>query len=296
VRQGNPQTVPNVTLNAVSAVDESNAWVVGEGGVILRTRDGGQTWERQPLPAGAPADTALDGVKAIDGNTAWAVGVPDVLLQTTDGHTWTVMARSADLHFASPVQYSGVDAADATHVWAVGSFGPENRGEAVIAFYDGSQWRRQGAGVIPARNAAALIGVSALDRNTAWAVGGFALPLARTTNGGAAWQLVGPLLSPGDTNRVVAVSATTGWTSGDFGAIQRTDDGGQTWSTQPTGAGAYLFTITAVDAQRAWAVSAKDGGNDAGWLLRTLDGQHWEKQLAPVKADLLGISFVGARR
>jgi photosystem II stability/assembly factor-like uncharacterized protein len=120
--------------------------------------------------------------------------------------------------------------------------------------------------------------------------------LVKTTNGGGSWQLVGPALSPDDTNRVVAVSTNTGWTSGDFGSIQRTDDGGQNWAHQPTGAGAYLYTITAVDAQLAWAVSPKDGGLDAGWLLRTFDGHHWEKRLAPVKAGLSGISFVGARR
>jgi hypothetical protein len=37
-------------------------------------------------------------------------------------------------------------------------------------------------------------------------------------------------------------------------------------------------------------------GEDAGWLLRTLDRQHREARLAPVEAGLWGVSFVGARR
>jgi photosystem II stability/assembly factor-like uncharacterized protein len=298
-RQGQPGQVPDVDLNAVSAIDAANAWAVGEK-VILRTRDGGQTWETQPLPAGMPTNTALYGVKAIGGNTAWAVGYPDVFLQTTNGRTWNVMARGADLHLASPVQYSDVDAADATHVWAVGSRGqPDPRGEVVIAFYDGVQWHRQGIGAVPNRSGVALIGVSVLDQDTAWAVGGPALPLVKTTNGGAAWQQVGPALNPFDTNRVVAVTADVGWATGDSGMVKRTDDGGQSWSLQrPPGVGAYLFTVTARDTRVAWAVGSKEQTQPQlpGWLLRTFDGQNWEARRAPVNAGLSGMSFVGARR
>jgi photosystem II stability/assembly factor-like uncharacterized protein len=248
-----------------------------------------------------PTNTLLTSVKAIDGNTAWAVGSYDVLLQTTDGQTWSVMPRGADLYLSSPVQYSDVDAADAMHVWAVGSFNPgaglDPRGEVVIAFYDGVQWHRQGTGVITGTGAA-LIGVSALDQDTVWAVGGPGLPLVKTTDGGASWQQGQPPI-PGlyDTNRAVAVTADVGWATGDNGNVQRTDDGGQSWVSQkPLGVGAYMYTVTAADTRTAWAVGPKEIGADAGWLLRTFDGQHWEARLAPVNASLWGMSFVGARR
>ena len=145
--------------------------------------------------------------------------------------------------------------------------------------------------------AAQLTSVSVLDQDTAWAVGGPALPLVKTTNGGAAWQQVGPALNPFDTNRVVAVTADVGWATGDSGMVKRTDDGGQSWSLQrPPGVGAYLFTVTARDTQVAWAVGSKEIDQNAGWLLRTFDGQSWEARLAPVNASLSGVSFVGARR
>lgn len=107
---------------------------------------------------------------------------------------------------------------------------------------------------------------------------------------------IGSSLSPGDMNRVVAVTADMGWAAGDFGSIQRADDGGQNWSRPATGTGSYLYTISAADTQRAWAVGLSEQDGDPGWLLRTLDGQHWESRLSPVAASLSGISFVGARR
>jgi len=297
-RQGSVGMIPDAVLNSVSAIDENNAWIAGEQGVILRTRDGGQTWEQQSLPPDAPSGAQVYGIKAIDGNTAWAVGYPDLLLQTTDGHTWKLMPTAADLQFPSPVQYSDVDAVDATHIWTVGAYGPGQRGNPVIAFFDGFLWHRQGADVItptPGR-AHALIGISALDQNTAWAVGGWSLPMVKTTNGGITWQSVGPIVSSGDMNRVVAVTADSGWTAGDYGGVKRTDDGGQTWQLQPTGSGAFLFTISAMDLQTAWAVGPKNGSDLAGCLLRTFDGLTWEKRLAPAPAGLIGISIVGARR
>jgi photosystem II stability/assembly factor-like uncharacterized protein len=298
-RQGQPGEVPDANLSSVGAIDAANAWAVG-GGVILRTRDGGQTWEEQPLPTGVPANTTLSGVKALDGNTAWAVGTPDMLLETTDGHTWNVMPRGADLDLDYPAFYQDVDASDAAHVWAVGGSGPQGRGETVIAFYDGVEWHRQRIEPRPSPPTDALIGVSVLDQDTVWVVGGPGLSLVKTTNGGASWQQVGPVLHADDTNRVVAVTASMGWISGDYGNILRTDDGGQSWSKQAAGAtGSFLLAITAADTQRAWTVGPPYWGSKhphTGVMLRTGDGQNWEKRLAPVEAGLSGISFVGARR
>ncbi|MEW5717389.1 MAG: YCF48-related protein, partial [Chloroflexota bacterium] len=144
-RQGQVGQIPNVDLSGVSAVDAQNAWAVG-GKTILRTRDGGATWEQQTLPAGLPADFELFKVKALNTNTAFVVGGSGVLLQTTDGATWIKMPTSPDLPL---IQYSDVDAVDATHVWAVGGVisGTDPcspRCGLGIAFYNGTQWGWQG--------------------------------------------------------------------------------------------------------------------------------------------------------
>ena len=100
--------------------------------------------------------------------------------------------------------------------------------DPVIAFYDGLEWGLQPTDVLTSPTSA-VIGVSAIDQLHAWAVGGWGMPLATTTDGGASWQVSDHPLSAGDMNRVVAVSPTTGWTSGDYGNVLYTTDAGGTW-------------------------------------------------------------------
>lgn len=52
-----------VTLTALSFADSSNGWAVGHGGIILATRDGGNTWTRQ-LDGVAAAKIELEQAKA----------------------------------------------------------------------------------------------------------------------------------------------------------------------------------------------------------------------------------------
>ena len=71
-------------LAAVTMVDDSHGWAVGDGGAILHTTDGA-TWT--PQTGGVTFD--LTGVCAVDDDTAWAVGDGDAILRTTDGGlTW----------------------------------------------------------------------------------------------------------------------------------------------------------------------------------------------------------------
>ncbi len=51
-----------------------------------------------------------------------------------------------------------------------------------------------------------------------------------------------------------------------------------------------------MNTHSAWTVGNKEISGDAGWLVRTVDGQNWEAQLSPANASLRGVSFVGARR
>jgi photosystem II stability/assembly factor-like uncharacterized protein len=83
------RSVPvSATLSAVSFADDKHGWVVGQWGVILATRDGGETWEKQRM------DTAVDqplfSVLFTNAHDGIAVGLWSMLLQTHDGgKTWT---------------------------------------------------------------------------------------------------------------------------------------------------------------------------------------------------------------
>ena len=46
-RQGDPDTVGNVELVEISACNRDVVWIGGGKGVVLRTIDGGQTWQNR---------------------------------------------------------------------------------------------------------------------------------------------------------------------------------------------------------------------------------------------------------
>lgn len=121
-------------------------------------------------------------------------------------------------------------------------------------------------------------------------------PLARTADGGASWQQTGEPPIPGmDTNRVVAVTASVGWGSGDDGNVAYTTDAGRTWAHTALPS-AYLFGITATDDRHAWVVGLGANTRPPGIIARTGDAQHWMVQSDPSWPNLTGISFAGARR
>ena len=80
-------------LQAVSAVSERVVWVSGHRGTVLRTTDGGATWERLIVP---DADTLqFRDIHAIDERTAYVLsagpGPLSRIYKTTDGgRSWTL--------------------------------------------------------------------------------------------------------------------------------------------------------------------------------------------------------------
>lgn len=80
-------TVGSVSVESVSFADASHGIAVGWAGAILRTVDGGVTWEPIKSPA---ALWSFNSVFMRDKDSAWAVGMSGQLMSTKDGGaTWT---------------------------------------------------------------------------------------------------------------------------------------------------------------------------------------------------------------
>ena len=74
---------------AVATVRASTVVAVGDGGIILRSSDGGATWTLQS----SGTTNALAGVSFVDADTGSAVGQGGTILRTTNGGaTWTPQA------------------------------------------------------------------------------------------------------------------------------------------------------------------------------------------------------------
>ena len=69
-------------LNAVYFINEKTGWIVGEFGLVLQTKDGGQSWAAQNYGSDLPQ---LFAVAFRDEKSGWAVGQQGNMVRTTDG-------------------------------------------------------------------------------------------------------------------------------------------------------------------------------------------------------------------
>jgi len=81
-------------------------WRYGQGGVIERSTDRGQTWERQA----SGVTTALAAGSAPTDRVCWIVGERGVVLRTTDGRTWRRLASPTVGDLASVRAFSDSNA------------------------------------------------------------------------------------------------------------------------------------------------------------------------------------------
>jgi len=120
----------DLQFTAVRFVDENTGFAVGEFGTVIKTTDGGKTWEqRTPVPN----EFYPMGVDFVDADTGWVGGLDGVIWQTGDGgQTWQ---RQESLT-ASPIY--NIVASD-RGVYAVG-------GSAKLVELVGGRWQKiQGA-------------------------------------------------------------------------------------------------------------------------------------------------------
>jgi photosystem II stability/assembly factor-like uncharacterized protein len=133
-----PETwgLPRAHLYAVDALGES-VWAVGYWGTVLRSSDGGQTWERGSTPSSA----TLYGVDFATAQRGWAVGGNGALLVTSDGGaTWQAQTVELvdEVGDTLPLDTTlfDVSAVSENEAWAVGDLG------LLLHTRDGSTWER----------------------------------------------------------------------------------------------------------------------------------------------------------
>ncbi|WP_432698088.1 YCF48-related protein [Marinobacterium sp. YM272] len=119
------QSPSRMQLNALTFVDDSVGWAVGEGGLIIRTDDGGKNWQRQ-------YDDGLEGpfldVLFRNNQEGFAVGVFNRMLHTDDGgESWDDWGEH-------------VDNLDEWHLMAMAATGP-SRDRIYIASEKGLVFR-----------------------------------------------------------------------------------------------------------------------------------------------------------
>ena len=210
------------TLQAISPVSEETVWVSGHGGVILRTLDGGATWDRTSAPGGDSLQFRdIHGFSSQSAVALTAGEGPMSRLYRTEngGNSWT-------LGFLMEEPAGFLDCLD---------FWDENHGFAYGDSFDGVPY------ILVTR-----------DGGRAWArVPSEAGPPANDGEGGFAASGTCARAAPGG-------SGWIGTGAGGSARVLATGDYGRTWTTTETpvvkGALAGIFTLVVADGRPIMAL------------------------------------------
>jgi len=119
----NPWEVVNLPTDAklldIAFIDKSHGYVVGGQTTLLKTEDGGTTWQPIKLELDEP-NYRFNGV-SFHGQEGWIVGEPALTLHTTDGgSSWSNIPLSAKLP-GNPISVFALDDNTAEMVTDVGA-------------------------------------------------------------------------------------------------------------------------------------------------------------------------------
>ena len=189
------QVPVQVMLTAVRMHDAQTGWAVGHDAVVLRTRDGGETWQ---LVHHAPqAQLPLLDVWFRDADSGFAVGAFGTFLASADGgDTWTCRnacwdESDAEAATGPPLLHADdSDFEDDFHLNAIAPAGPDRlflAGEAGVLYRSddgGETWR-----ALPSPYSGSWFGALALDADTVF-VAGLRGRLFRSEDAGESWTRI----------------------------------------------------------------------------------------------------------
>jgi photosystem II stability/assembly factor-like uncharacterized protein len=275
-------------LRGVSAVSGQVAWASGAGATVLRTADGGQTWQKLSVTT-----EALDfrDVDAIDSQTAYIMsignGPASRIYKTTDaGKTWELQFKNEDpkafldamsfwdksrgVAFGDSVdkQFYILTTADGGHTWSrvpTTNLPPAQENEGAFA--------ASGANIAVFGKSHAWIGTGAATKSR----------VLRTTDGGRTWQVADTPLASGPSAGIFSIAfrdAKHGVIAGgDYRKEQEavdnlavTSDGGITW-TLVKGLSGFRSVVAYVPGMKTTALVAL---GPAGGDYSLDDGRTWK--------------------
>jgi len=253
----------------------SRGWVVGDGGRILRTLDGGAEWTLQP----SGTALALNDTWFTSDLEGWAAGNSGTVLRTINGGTsWTRLLNTGTGENLYAVQFVNRDTG-----WVVGSNG------VILRTIDrGGSWQRVNPSSFD------LHGVSFSGASDGWAVGDNGVILG-TRNSGQSWYTVVPSVTTAGLRDVWRASVSRANAVGAAGAAPRTIAAADSasWLLDNVGGGYELHGVCFPTATVGFAVGAGGGGA----VLRSDDGgDSWLPQLANTAFPLEDVFFVDTLR
>ena len=281
----------SVRLRGVSAVNEQVAWASGAGATVLRTVDGGTTWQKLHV-----TDEALDfrDVDAVNEQTAYILsignGPASRIYKTTDaGKTWQLQFKNEDPKaFLDAMTFW-----DANHGIVFGD-------SVDLQFYilttadGGHTWSRvPTTNLLPAQGnegafAASGTNIAVVGKTHAWIGTGAATKsrVLRTSDNGRTWQVADTPLASAASAGIFSIAFRDEVhgvvAGGDYQKEQEavdnlavTNDGGVTW-TLVKGLSGFRSVVAYVPGTKTLVALGPSGGDYS-----TDDGRTWTAITGP---------------
>ncbi|MCF6268907.1 MAG: YCF48-related protein [Melioribacteraceae bacterium] len=292
--------VTSATYNPLSDIffiNENLGWIAGQSGTILRTTDGGYTWE-EPIDT-LPVIASMYSIFFVDENIGYAGGANDLILKSIDGGaTWievmfeSVGGKIYSLYFT-----------DANTGWVLS--GTSTGGEISHTTDGGTTWTIQATEV--ATNLKAMSFYSA-ERGVC--VGGRSgnFAIYYTTDGLAWTKAPTPTGIPygytrTDLNAVVMINETvafaTGWGASSSGLqptyTLRSTDGGANWTyeTQVEDNRLYVNLYSIAFNDELYGIAVGGSSYKGGVAYKTIDGGlNWNEINFPMGFQAKSISLI----
>lgn len=244
-------------FQGIHGTGTGNVMVVGPAGQMIRTANYGADWDT--LHAGIGWD--LESIFFLNQSRGWAVGDHAAYFITENGGTdWQFFRMGLDDGRLTDIVFF-----DDQTGWATGQeySGPYLNGKVFKTETGDNGWQEKAE--FQQKTPQALF---FLDENTGWVVGEQGL-IACTDDGGENWTEQDNPYSESSTQleSVFFVNENDGWAAGGYsGNVLHTNNGGDLWTEQVTGAEHAVRDVFFLDAMNGWAAGS------SGTLLRTMDG------------------------
>lgn len=195
--------------HSIKFVDQSNAVLVGEDGLALKTTDGGSSWEN----INTGITNVLYGNDVLDANTSLAVGENGVIMKTTNaGINWELKESGILTHLYD------IEIINSTTVAACGE-----DGILLLSYNMGDTWEQ-----VYTQPGVFLKDLAFFDSETGYAVGSGSRVL-KTSDGGVSWTDLRISISQFDINAIGIKSGNDLTLAGNGGMVYNSTDGGYTW-------------------------------------------------------------------
>lgn len=268
-------------LMGVYAIDSDHIWAVGSEGTVIRSTNGGDTWDI----VNTGFDDNFATVIFLNLDTGFVTGRatdddPFVLRTYDAGSNWERIDLPASGNDVYDIDFFYSESEDSTIIFATGGLGYVWKTKKF-----GDSWKTLAGGCGNGNfNSCDMV-----DENTGWFVGTpdaqYNFSIMYTADGGLLFtEQTNP--TERKLNGVSFANASKGIAVGLVGTILYTEDGGATWETRPN-TGYRWQAVTQTETGKAWVVG--DDGN----IAHSEDyGYTWTNQESGLTYELWDVYFI----